>query len=608
MNTEPLRERILEAAGRSDDALARALAVTYVSETHVSTAGYPALSEAAYSHFRDHVPQLFGPAGKSLQMLAELESAAESLADADNGPHLERAARVMRTVLNTAAITAAPDLWLVRHVVGALHEVGLAPLLLGGSLIDPEAATDSDGHSLDAAELRTDLNLLVTRGYLRREGGAYALTAPGPAAALFERLGPVSPGARATISAIWHRAFTGGGLTEAERELLLELTAEPPTPGARNHETWVATWEEVDLSWRVLPVVVALKMAGRCESLGQGESLSMGMLAPGEPELEAGALGCLEAAGFVTLTGQAAMPTLLGKRAFQRAPGPYGIIETYQPYMSRLVDILRDGKNAAWVSRGANVIASQAANRRTFVQCNDALDTFCAETGFTYGVFIEHALGRGEATRQRWERAGEAPIAYVGADLEDASVEQALAEQGRGHLPEGMLFVRQADIGDPAYLVSRLRANGVQSEGAVMMVGNGFHEVRNQTDDKMERIFRGYHEAGMVLIFTEASALTVEDLLHTAFNTYHAGFMYVHAKSGQGLRPADPVPVAMRTPELQSSWTECATRAGYVKAERFISRSRTVYPHPRSDGYNPTISTNHFFVPADLAKRLGFGE
>jgi hypothetical protein len=276
--------------------------------------------------------------------------------------------------------------------------------------------------------------------------------------------------------------------------------------------------------------------------------------------------------------------------------------------MSRLVDILRDGKNAAWVSRGANVIASQAANRRTFVQCNDALDTFCAETGFTYDVFIEHALGRGEATRQRWERAGEAPIAYVGADLEDASVEQALAEQGRGHLPEGMLFVRQADIGDPAYLVSRLRANGVQSEGAVMMVGNGFHEVRNQTDDKMERIFRGYHEAGMVLIFTEASALTVEDLLHTAFNTYHAGFMYVHAKSGQGLRPADPVPVAMRTPELQSSWTECATRAGYVKAERFISRSRTVYPHPRSDGYNPTISTNHFFVPASLAKRLGFGE
>ena len=145
----------------------------------------------------------------------------------------------------------------------------------------------------------------------------------------------------------------------------------------------------MELSFKVLPVLVALKMAGRCEALGGGEAIELGTLAPREPEIERRALRAFEAAGFLELGDTSATPTILGRRVFDRGPGPYGIIETYQPYMSRLVDILRDGRNAAWVSRGANVIASQTANRRTFVQCNDALDRFCRETGFTYEVFIE---------------------------------------------------------------------------------------------------------------------------------------------------------------------------------------------------------------------------
>jgi hypothetical protein len=393
----------------------------------------------------------------------------------------------------------------------------------------------------------------------------------------------------------------------AERETLLSLARELPKRSEAVGVDWVATWEEVELSLRMLPVVVALKMSGRCEALAQGEPIAKGSLADQETEVESAAIATLEAAGFLSSHGSQATPTTLGRRVFARGPGPYGIIETYQPYMNRLVDILRDGRNAAWVSRGANVIASQTANRRTFVQCNDALDAFCRDTGFTFEVFIEHALGRGEATRQRWERSGGGTLTFVGADLEDASIEEALAEQALGHLPENMHFIRQADIGDPAYLLANLRGAGVDPEGAVMMVGNGFHEVRNQSDHKMERIFRGYHDAGLVLIFTEANALTTADLRHTAFNTYQAGFMYVHMKSGQGLRPADPVPATMVSAELQGSWTQCATRAGYVKATAHVTRSRTVYPHPRDDGYNPTISTNHFFVPAPLAACLKLG-
>lgn len=604
MNLEDLRGRLLAAAGLSDDSLARRLIHTYVSETQTSSAGYPALSEEAFSRFRDGVPQLFRLAGEVLDTLGRLEEAAQGETSEEVGAHLKRAARVIRTMLNTAAITAAPDLWLVRHVVGALHEVGVAPRLLSGEVVNPAASVDRAAHPLDAHELHIDLSLLETRGYLRRVDGGFQLESTRRASELFERLGPVPPGTRATVSHLWSRAFEGDPLSEGERELLMTLTETLPVRASNEQDAWVATWEEVDLSFRMLPILVALKMVGRCEALARGEGLSADELSPVDSHLGARALAALEAAGFVTLDGERAAPTVLGRRVFLRGPGPYGIIETYQPYMSRIVDILRDGKNAAWVSRGANVIASQTANSKTFVQCNDALDAFCEDTGFSYNVFIEHALGRGEATRQRWEREGTRAVTFVGADLEDDSIAQATLERAAGHLPPEMLFIRQADIGDPDYLVSHLKANHIEPRGAVLMVGNGFHEVRNQTDEKMERIFRGYHDAGLVLIFTEANALTVSDLRDTAFNTYHAGFMYVHAKSGQGLRPADPVPAAMKTSELKSSWTECATRAGYVKAKRYITRSRTVYPHPREDGYNPTISTNHFFLPGWVAKEL----
>ena len=63
---------------------------------------------------------------------------------------------------------------------------------------------------------------------------------------------------------------------------------------------------------------------------------------------------------------------------------------------------------------------------------------------------------------------------------------------------------------------------------AVLMVGTGFHEVRGQSDDGMVAVFAEYARAGLLLMFTEESALSVDDLIETAWNTYHAGFKYVH--------------------------------------------------------------------------------
>jgi hypothetical protein len=139
----------------------------------------------------------------------------------------------------------------------------------------------------------------------------------------------------------------------------------------------------------------------------------------------------------------------------------------------------------------------------------------------------------------------------------------------------------------------------------VMVVGNGFHEVRGQTDAKMIKVFKGYHDAGIVLLFAEESALGTEDLLKTAWNTYHAGFRYVHTKSGQGLRPATEGPPARFGRALPASWSSCAQSAGYVRMDGYSHRSRTIYPYAIPGRHNPSISVNHFFVPRELAERLG---
>ncbi len=168
-----------------------------------------------------------------------------------------------------------------------------------------------------------------------------------------------------------------------------------------------------------------------------------------------------------------------------------------------------------------------------------------------------------------------------------------------------MLFISGADIGDPSALIEFLHARNLPSEGAVMLVGNGFHEVRNQSDERMVEVFRAYHDAGFLLLFTEESALSTEDLLKTAWNTYHAGFRYVHTKSGQGLRPALKGPQPRFGKALPASWNECASKAGYVRLEPYCYRGRTIYPYAMKGRPNPAVSVSHFVIPRPLAESLG---
>lgn len=591
-----LMETLLADSGIWRSPLAREIAVVMSRPVGRTSSGFPFLEPSAWKRFRDWVPHVLPHARDALAAIDQVEQRAQTYSQDENiRINTEDAAKVLRQVVMTAAITSPPDLWLIRFVVAALHDVGLAEPLLAGETVHPAAC------GLYENEVRVDLRFLLSRGLVTRSGEAFRLSSHRHATRVLSELPALEESDRVRLSSLWERASLGEKLSAPETELLLEQCRHFETLDAtREPGLWMPTPWEVELGFRLVPLVVGLQASASLPEILRGQR-SIDALCAASPEASAVAASLLQRAGLWSIE-EGLGP--VGRRVLERGPGPMGIIEAYHPYMTQLPRILQQGRGEVWVERSANVAASQVANAKSFEKANDALDAFCADTGFRYSVFIEHALGKGEATRQRFERNGDTDLHYMGADLEDAAIDAALAEQRAGHLPAAMKFVRHADIGQPHLLLDALAEAGWSPSGAVMMVGNGFHEVRDPSDERMVAIFSDYCRAGIVLLFTEETGLAVEDLLATAWNTYHAGFKYVHERSGQGLRPALPRPPSGLSGKLPASWTECAERAGYVRVPSQGSKSRTVYPYPPQSGHNPAISVLHFFVPQHLVEEL----
>ena len=603
---------LLDASPIATSPICQRLVPLVIRPTGTTSTGYPYFERRTFEEFRDQVPYLFATGARVLEGLKTiLEVAGELELEQETVENIQRGCRVAGQMTRTAAITAPTDLWLMRHILGVHSELGLADRLVRGEAIHPEFCSidDEDSRFLSAEQLAIDLEFLLARGVVEQYDESFRIAGHRRARQLLSELGPVPEDHPIPAAAVWKRAFdavvAGESPQNRDIEALQRLVREVPKPRKRLEQShWLPTVDEVRVGYRLVPLVLGLRAANLCADRQQGDGLRPDEL--GGPTLEVGelALQVLRAAGWVE-GGEEPTITRLGARGFARAPGPFGIIQTYHPYMKQAREILIGGRGSVWVKRGENVGASQDANRHTFRRANDALDRFCQEQGFEFSVFIEHAIGRGEATRQRFMRSGEEEIRYFGADLEDAAIDAAESEQEAGRLPQNMVFVRRADIGKPRLLLDALVAQGVDPRGSVMLVGNGFHEVRDQTDATMVEVFRGYHEAGVVLLFTEENALSVDDLRATAWNTYHAGFKYVHEKSGQCLRPASPRPRPRLGPPLRAAWSECARMAGYVRADEYCARTRTIYPYPRKDRHNPSISVNHFFVPRPIAEEVG---
>ncbi len=565
---------------------AELLTEVVLGETNVSSSGFPYISDRSFHLFIQKVPHLFRHGEAILEWLAVVKrniADSKSIA-ADEAASINRAIQVLRTVVYTAGVTAPPDLWLVKQVLATHQQLGITEDLRLAEGLDP--AESAARRNLSVRHLMSDLNLLFSRGYLRKAGTRFfASNDPLVAAAL-----DAAPGIeeRHRVNLVPRLAAWFGG-NSADTELLSDWLrfdfVERPTG------SWIADRFQIELGYRLTPLVLSLKVCEFTDKLSEGTVFS-DAVPRSLPEM----IRILEHAGIV----EDGRITDFGDRVFERGPGPFGIVGAYHPYLNNLASLLTSGAAGVHVQRGENVAASQDANRKTFEQANDKLDAFSKKYGFRYAVFIEHAVGRGEATRQRMQRSGESEIRYFGADLEDAAIDQAVEQQKRGLLPQNMEFIRSADIGNPAKVVEFLAARGLANEPTVMMVGNGFHEIRQQTNDRMIEVLRSYQRAGFVLIFTEESALDNDDLLQTAWNTYHAGFRYVHELSGQGLRPA----VDREGRSDRWSWRRCAAEAGYLVVEGLSYKSRTIYPYKRPQKENPSISETYFCVPARIAESL----
>ncbi len=544
--------------------------------TSVTAKGFPFINEASFRLFQEQLPHLFCNGLAILDYLRDLNPGSESEA---------RAKQVIEAMVLTAAVTAPSDLWLLKHILSAYAQIGLLPDFCGQREFSP--ASLAREHALNDAIMKIDFSFLKSRGYLREvsPGSFSVANHPSVRAALKEfKPYPV----HLPIDMIEMLGHYFANAKNAAKDPVTQIF-QLPEQFVKNPDPaidWVPSLSAIEIGSRILPIVLSLRQRLSLDNLQVGTKLSEILGATKELIRP-----LFLAAGFARSDDTL---TLLGVRTLQRGPGPMGIIHAYHTYLSLHVSKLKNQVVMPWVARGANVAASQDANARTFSLANDNLDRYCRDHNWSFTIFIEHAVGKGEATRQRFERSGEQTIRYFGADLEDAAIDQAIAQQKDGLLPKNMRFLRHADIGKPELLLGFLRSVGADPCGAVMLVGNGFHEVRGQSDASMIEVFRGYCDAGVLLIFTEESGLDDEDLLRTGFNTYHAGFRYVHELSGQGLRPVYDLGVG------RMSWASCARSGGYNVLDDYTARTRTIYPYPREDGRNPAISVTYFCVPQSL--------
>ena len=587
-NSKPLADRILEICADLQHQSLSDICGILAEPSGKSSSGYPYISSHAFQTFLARIPHLF-EAG--LELATWTEKALTKLANSkdlnpDEKLHVTGTLRVIDTIINTAAVTSPTDLWLLRHVLSVFDTLKLIHRQAGNVFIElPEIQT------FHVIFIKASIDFLISRKLIENvEKNKYA---------------PASHAARLVLQNDW--VLKESWKTDQVPLLLKVLRNESSSAenldadsllsieeAPRAHLHWMPSKLEIELGFRILPLLLALRIAidNRKVIANQPLPISLNGISNKANRL-------LQLAGILDAKYQV---TALGQRVFSKGPGPFGIIYAYHSYMKNLEKLLTCGPLETWVERSANVAASQEANRKTFELANENLDHFCEAHGFSYSIFIEHAVGQGEATRQRYLKSGDS-LRYFGADLEPEAIAAAKKKQAAGELPAKMKFVDNADIGNADVLLLALNREGANARGAVMVVGNGFHEVRNQSDEGMIAVFKAYCNAGIVLIFTEESGLSNEDLTRTGWNTYHAGFRYVHELSGQGLRPAFDTAEAMRL-----SWKKCAENGGYRVLDKYSPKTRTIYPHPRPDGKNPSISVTYFCVPKDIAVKLNLTE
>ena len=547
--------------------------------------GFPLIPYEALASFLRDVPHLFRQGDRVLSRLEAVATEVATAVPSDDAVVAAAFAQVVRS----ANVAAPADLWMVRHVMVALTSVGVVGALRSGDAVRPGQYTAA---GIDPVVLEHDLSLLLCRGYLtRRRDGAY-VAAGSPAA-----IGVLACDWRANdgLAEVETRIAEGlDGLTSAEAGRMSAALARLDAPAVGGTHGWVAGPDHVRLGSWLLPVVVGL-----------GPSAAAAV--PGRP-IRAGHPAVDRLLALAGLIDGAAVATALGRRVLSRGPGPMGIVHSYAAMMHQHERRLRGEGPAAAVDRVRNVCACDQANRGMFASIIASVAAFAANHRMSVEVLIEHACGACEAIRQHWRTTGDTRVRYVAADLDPAAVHAGLAAWPAGERPPLLTTLAPQDIGRPADLLEALRTLGIPTRQAVMIVGNGFHEIRGQTDDSIIGTFRAYAHAGIILVFTEETLLSSEQIRSAGWNTYHAAFRHCHWISGQHLRPQyDVAEVGPTAAPMPLSWPTCLLRGGYVVLPHYSKSKRRLLPCPEPDDRNPAISVSYFCVPSHIAAQLGIG-
>jgi hypothetical protein len=487
-------------------------------KTSISSTGFPYISENSFQQFMQSVPHLFRDGNSLLSWLKKVEDRCSDKREFSEFEieSLQRAVRVLRNIVHSASICAPPDLWILRHVLSVHAQLGLIELYRSHMRFTVE--TLKNKLPLDSRHILWDVSLLLCRGYLEGRGTSLRLSEAPHAEDVMRNIIPIEGRYLTDMVEPMFRILKNGPSIAKEKQHVNDFLSFAARPVKQNG--WYASYFQLEVGYRLVPLLLAIHLMKISAHATEGTDVVE--LLPGITE-QMKAL--LRQAGMLD---EKSRFTALAIRVLQRGPGPFGIIHAYVPYMKVLQEKLSGQGAKTWVNRGKNIAASQDANRKTFQMANDSLDRFCKDLQFQHRIYIEHALGQGEVVRQRFQQDGEENIQYFGADLEDAAVDRAVEFQKQRSLPRNMMFIHRADIANPQIVIDAIRNAGFSTNEAVMFVGNGFHEIRGQTNEKIVDVFRGYCDAGILILFTEESALGDQDLLRTGWNTYHAGFRYVH--------------------------------------------------------------------------------
>src|SRR5262249_35014086 len=149
----------------------------------------------------------------------------------------------------TAAVTAPPDLWLMRQILARHAKTGLLSRLQSGShvVVDPSADPS----------LRFDLQFLSTRGilcYANQNGTRFyykSFSCPYP-------LGPdfrLPSKFQTDITDILCQGF-GGDLPENKEALIGEWLELPFV--SQETSGWIASQSDLEIGYRLLPVILGL--------------------------------------------------------------------------------------------------------------------------------------------------------------------------------------------------------------------------------------------------------------------------------------------------------------------------------------------------------------